>query len=91
MGEAKRKHTEAKERNGRKKTERRIVSGRFSANPAGFGFVTPENASGKDIFIPPKDVHGALHGDSVKVEITNEDRDERGPVGRVVGIAERFI
>lgn len=89
MGEAKRKHTEAKEQNGRKKTERRIVSGRFSANPAGFGFVTPENASGKDIFIPPKDVHGALHGDSVKVEITNEDRDERGPVGRVVGIAER--
>ena len=46
---------------------------------------TPSDASGKDIFIPPKDVHGALHGDSVEVEITDENHDERGPVGRIAG------
>ena len=73
----------------RKTAVRRVVSGTFIANPAGFGFVTPSDASGKDIFIPPKDVHGALHGDSVEVEITDENHDERGPVGRIAGISER--
>ena len=71
MGVKRKNRDGGKECRSRKAAARRIVGGTFCANPAGFGFVTPSDASGKDIFIPPKDIHGALHGDSVKVGAGN--------------------
>ncbi len=86
----KRSEKAGKRQTARQKTEHlRTINGKFSANAGGFGFVTPDDHSCKDVFIPPKHVNGALHGDKVKVEIINENRDERGPVGRIMEIEER--
>src|SRR5690606_20837698 len=59
--------------------------GVLSAHPRGFGFVA---ASGKpDVFIPPEAMSGALHGDTVRIEVTG--RNFRGSEGSVVEVTAR--
>src|SRR5262245_14179411 len=41
--------------------------GTISMNPRGFGFVSV--AGRDDVYIPPDAIAGALHGDSVRIEI----------------------
>ena len=45
------------------------LTGIYQAAGRGFGFVTPEGASGReeDYFIPPRAEHGAWHGDTVSI------------------------
>ena len=45
-----------------------IKEGVFCGTTRGFGFVQIEGED--DIFVPERDTKGALHGDSVQVEIT---------------------
>ncbi len=59
--------------------------GVLSAHPRGFGFVA---ASGKpDVFIPLEAMAGALHGDTVKLEVTG--RNPRGSEGCVLEVTAR--
>ena len=56
------------------------IPGRYSAHPAGYGFVTPArevpNIEG-DLFIPPDANADAMHGDRVLVEIVHVKPDGR--------------
>ncbi len=51
-----------------KKADERYIVGRFTAHPRGFGFVTADGEE-EDIFIPESQVNGALHKDTVQVEL----------------------
>ncbi len=73
-----------------------LVRGRLSMHPDGFGFVTPEqeikDQSGneiKDIFIPPRRVKGAVHGDTVLVRI--DKFAAKGPEGTVLRIISHGV
>jgi ribonuclease R len=54
-----------------------IVTGRLSCHPDGYGFVVPDDASFRgDIFIPPKKMRNATHGDQVSVRLASEKRPQ---------------
>jgi ribonuclease R len=66
------------------------IVGRFAANSAGYGFVTPETSTeppGSDVFIAAANTHGAMHGDTVAVVV--ERTSSRGAEGRVLEVLER--
>ncbi|MCM1284142.1 MAG: ribonuclease R [Roseburia sp.] len=63
------------------------VTGVYTANPRGFGFVTVEGES-QDIFIPESKTGGAMHMDQVEIEIFPGERG-RKKEGAVVRIIER--
>ncbi|MFH1215898.1 MAG: ribonuclease R [Pseudomonadota bacterium] len=69
-----------------------FVETTLSVHPRGFAFAAPVNTSisvsgTKDIFIPPRDLGTALHGDRVLVQVTGGrgDRFE----GRIVTVLDR--
>lgn len=64
-----------------------LVTGVLSVHPDGFGFVTPEQKEDGDIFIPPRALKGAIHGDRVVVRI--EHTKGRRREGSVIRILER--
>ena len=67
-----------------------LVVGRLQTNPAGFGFVVPENAQRgerKDIYIAASNLTEAMHGDRVVARI--ERQTEKGAEGRIIRILER--
>ena len=61
------------------------VTGRVQWNAKGFAFVVVEG-DGTDVFIPPFDLNGAIHGDTVEVACR---RDRKGFKGHVTAILER--
>lgn len=62
------------------------ANGSLSITNRGFGFViVPE---GDDIFIPLNNLHTALDGDIVQVDILEKGK-EKNPVGKIVKIIER--
>ncbi len=66
-----------------------VVTGRFTRNPDGYGFVAPLDRQGPDLFIPPDAIGSALHGDIVDARITQEDASTGRRSGRIVGVRER--
>jgi len=76
-------------------TGKNLVSGKLSLHRDGFGFVIPDTSrslsklrlSG-DIFIPPRAIASAMHGDRVLVEVTSIRADGRAE-GRIVRSLER--
>ena len=60
---------ETKTKPGKKAGEKPRVEGILSINRKGFGFVTPLEGEGKDIFIGKRDLNGAMQGDRVEVQI----------------------
>ena len=67
-----------------------LVVGRLQTNPAGFGFVVPENAQRgerKDIYIAASNLTEAMHGDRVVARI--ERQTDKGAEGRIIRILER--
>ncbi|MCL2049797.1 MAG: ribonuclease R [Defluviitaleaceae bacterium] len=50
-------------KNPTKKTK--FITGKFTGNERGYGFVARNDGEGEDIFIPPHMTSGALHGDEV--------------------------
>ena len=73
--------------------EAELFSGSISVNPKGFGFVSAEKAPAEmaidqDVFVPPGQLGGAAHGDTVLVLLTGR-RDSRFE-GRVVAVTSRL-
>jgi ribonuclease R len=64
-----------------------LIPGVVIANADGFGFLRPD-AGGDDLFLPPKEMRGVLHGDRVLVALTGVDRRGRRE-GAVVEVLER--
>lgn len=66
-----------------------LYPGTFIGNARGFGFVKTDADMGKDIFIPPDGVNGALNKDRVMVKITSSGFKNMRPEGEVVSVLER--
>jgi ribonuclease R len=64
------------------------VRGRISLHRDGFGFVTPETG-GDDIFIPAKNLAGAMHGDTVELRIGGRSRPGARAEGRIISVVQR--
>jgi len=74
-------------------TRENLVAGRLDLHRDGYGFVRPERDqkqadAGKDIFIPPNELHGAMQGDQVLAELGRPDREGRLS-GRIVRVVTR--
>lgn len=62
-----------------------LIVGTIIGNERGFAFLSPkDSAYGKDFFIPPKNLHGALHGDTVLIERVFERSDDEANVLRIL-------
>ncbi|MFI5006863.1 MAG: ribonuclease R, partial [Solirubrobacterales bacterium] len=66
-----------------------LVVGRLSCNPAGFGFVIPENRKDgqPDVYVSAVNIKEALHGDRVVARL--EKMTPKGPEGRIIRVLER--
>ncbi len=70
-----------------KKPEPVLKDGIFCGTTRGFGFVQVEGED--DIFVPERDTKGALHGDSVQVELTGGGEAGKRREGKVIKITKR--
>lgn len=61
------------------------VTGVFSGNPKGFGFVSVEGREG-DVFIPEENTNGALHGDTVLISVENKTGSGKRSEGNVIRV-----
>ena len=64
-----------------------LVSGTVHGHPDGFGFVVPDTGH-DDLFIAPREMRKALHGDRVTVKRIGYDRRGR-PEGAIVDVLAR--
>jgi ribonuclease R len=64
-----------------------LIVGRVKAHPDGYGFVIPESEGEEDIFISPRNLKEAMHGDRVVARI--ESIRKKGREGSVIRILER--
>ena len=70
--------------------EKEFIIGQFIAHEKGFGFVKPEgDETVPDIFIPIKNINGALHEDVVEVEIIKQSQTGKSSEGKIVKIIRR--
>ncbi|MBS4219426.1 ribonuclease R [Bacillus sp. FJAT-49711] len=65
-----------------------LVRGTLSGHAKGFAFLIPDESGLDDVFIPPHEKNGAMHGDSVLVRVTNETSGSRRE-GAVIRILKR--
>lgn len=70
------------------KPENQNVTGTFTGNMKGFGFVTIEGEE-EDVFIPAEYVNGAFHKDIVRVKIRKGEKPGKRREGCVLKILER--
>jgi ribonuclease R len=69
-----------------------LVTGKLSIHPAGYGFLTPEKATGPDLFVAAENIGTAMHGDRVVARISREvpsNRIKARREARVIRILER--
>ena len=64
-----------------------LVTGTVQGHPDGFGFLVPDTG-GDDLFLSPREMHKALHGDRVTAKRVGVDRRGR-PEGEIVDVLER--
>jgi ribonuclease R len=64
-----------------------LVVGRVKCHPDGYGFVIPETPGEEDIFIGPRNLKEAMHGDRVVARV--ESIRKKGREGKVIRILER--
>ena len=64
-----------------------LVTGTVQGHPDGFGFLVPDDASA-DLFLSPKEMHKALHGDRVTARQIGIDKRGR-PEGVIVDVLAR--
>lgn len=74
-----------------KKSEETQISGVFTANVRGFGFVAIEGET-DDIFIPENQINGAMHGDTVQVVLVpGKTAEGKRKEGTITGILQRGV
>ena len=73
---------------GKKDKKKQKIEGVFRANEKGFGFVEIENQE-QDLFIPAKNVNGALNGDTVRVSIIKPKEGNRKAEAKIIKIVKR--
>ncbi len=66
-----------------------LVVGKLCVYREGFGFVDPISG-GKGVFVPGRNMAGAMNGDIVAVEIVKEGKDGKKE-GKIVSIIERAV
>lgn len=71
------------------KAEEKLLTGAFTGNAKGFGFVTIEGRE-EDVYIPEEEVNGAFHGDIVQIRLLPGKRGRRQEA-EIVQIVERGI
>ena len=64
-----------------------LIVGKIKAHPNGYGFVIPETEGEEDIFISPRNLKEAMHGDRVVARV--ESIREKGREGSIIRILER--
>ena len=64
-----------------------LVRGRVEGHPDGYGFLVRDE-EGPDLFLGPKEMDKALHGDRVMARVVGMDRRGR-PEGKIVEVLER--
>jgi ribonuclease R len=64
-----------------------LVEGRVSVHRDGYAFVASD-AGGPDVFLPPRQVRGLMHGDRARVRVTGADSRGRRE-GALVEVIER--
>lgn len=80
---------EKKEKRGEKvRGGKEQVEGTVQQYRGGFAFVIRKDKKGEDIFVPPGAMGGALHGDSVLVDIVKPEGQKKAE-GRIIKIIER--
>jgi len=67
----------------------KLITGTITIHPDGFGFVQSQDHEQPDVFIPPRKLKGAVHGDMVTARI--EKDTVKGPEGSVIRINERTV
>ncbi len=67
------------------------IQGTYQASSKGFGFFTPEGATGResDLFVPPRAEAGAWNGDTVTVETRPDPRDPARQTAFVTAVVAR--
>jgi ribonuclease R len=66
-----------------------LVVGRIKCHPDGYGFVIPETPGEEDVFLSPRNLGEAMHGDRVVARV--ESVRKKGKEGRVIRILERKL
>ncbi|OPL08287.1 MAG: hypothetical protein AVO33_01040 [delta proteobacterium ML8_F1] len=64
------------------------IVGNLKIQRSGVGFVLPEDNRRRDVFISPRDMNAARHGDRVEAVVMSR-RHGRNPEGRILRILER--
>jgi ribonuclease R len=66
-----------------------LVVGRIKCHPDGYGFVIPEKEGEEDIFVSPRNMKEAMHGDRVVARVESVRR--KGKEGSVIRILDRAV
>jgi ribonuclease R len=64
-----------------------LVVGKVKCHPDGYGFVIPEREGEEDLFVSPRNLKEAMHGDRVVARV--EAVRKKGREGKVIRILER--
>ncbi len=67
-------------------TQLGLIKGTISGHERGFAFLIPEDRENypNDFFLPPRSLHGALHGDTVLIERRFGESDDEGAVVKIL-------
>ena len=66
-----------------------LVIGRVKCHPDGYGFVIAETPGEEDVFLSPRNLREAMHGDRVVARVESVRR--KGKEGRIIRILERRL
>jgi ribonuclease R len=66
-----------------------LIIGTLDGHQKGYAFLRPDNKDINDIFIPPADMNGAMHGDRVIVRPMKTSEEVKSPEGKVIRIIKR--
>lgn len=66
----------------------RLAVGRIVCPRRHYGFVTPEDAPGADLFVPQRRLQGAVHGDRVLVRLVDSGGSRDGVEAEVLAILD---
>lgn len=66
-----------------------LVRGELQVHAKGFGFVLPSDSDDGDIYIHPRDLNGAMHGDLVIARINKKQRGDKRTEGEIIRIVKR--